>query len=205
MIDAQSTESSRRSSGNVLFLILIAVALFAALSYVVTQTARSGGSTGEEKLTLAAAQLLQNGLNTRTVIARMIIGGGVAPEQLNFWWDGSPYAVFGLKGGGIRLSPPVLDSHTTVFSSEYNYYGISDAMAVANIGTSDPEILMTLFLSLTPTGEQLCRIINKKLGIDNIPGGSGGPNWYLAAPGQAVACVRNWNDYYVFYYTLYEA
>jgi len=46
-------------SGNVLFLILIAVVLFAALSYAVTSsTNSSGGNVDEEALQLEASRLI---------------------------------------------------------------------------------------------------------------------------------------------------
>ena len=62
--------------GNVLFLILIAVALFAALSYAVTQSTRSGSgdASGETNL-ISSAQLTQYPAGIRTSIVRMIIAG----------------------------------------------------------------------------------------------------------------------------------
>jgi hypothetical protein len=71
-------------SGNVLFLILIAVALFAALSYAVTQSTRSGaGDTASETALISSAQLTQYPAGIRTSVVRMIIGG-VAVEELLF-------------------------------------------------------------------------------------------------------------------------
>ena len=66
----------KNESGNVLFLILIAVALFAALSYAVTQSTRSGGgSTEREKATLSSASMTQHPTGMRTAIIRMVLSG----------------------------------------------------------------------------------------------------------------------------------
>ncbi len=65
-----------RQSGNVLFLILIAVALFAALSYVVTQSTRSGGGGADkEKMQMAFDHVLNHITSLRTAWARMTIAG----------------------------------------------------------------------------------------------------------------------------------
>ena len=70
--------------GNVLFLILIAVALFAALSYAVTQSTRSGsGSTSRETSLLNSASLTQYPAVLRTSVARMGLNG-VGVESLEF-------------------------------------------------------------------------------------------------------------------------
>jgi len=61
-------------AGNVLFLILIAVALFAALSYAVTSSSRSGtGGVGEDKAKLAASTLLQYAAGVEQKLLRMTI------------------------------------------------------------------------------------------------------------------------------------
>ena len=91
--------------GNVLFLILIAVALFAALSYVVTQSTRSGGgSTEREKNILSSAQMTQYPTALRTAIIRQVLGG-VAIETVLFNAPGTFGAstnleVFHPSGGG---------------------------------------------------------------------------------------------------------
>jgi hypothetical protein len=70
-------------SGNVLFLILVAVVLFAALSYAVTRS--TGGSKGveDDASVIDAAQLVQYPAGIRTAIMRMVIGGA-DPTSLEF-------------------------------------------------------------------------------------------------------------------------
>ena len=69
--------------GNVLFLILIAVALFAALSYAVAISTRSGVSnTDNEKYGLIADQILQFAASVRITRDRMQMMGGY--DQVRF-------------------------------------------------------------------------------------------------------------------------
>ena len=68
---------SNQQSGNVLFFLLIAVALFAALSYVVTQSSRVGsGNVSNEKANLLAAGLINNMVTFEQGVQRMLLTGG---------------------------------------------------------------------------------------------------------------------------------
>ena len=84
-------------SGNVLFLILIAVALFAALSYAVTQTQRSGSNDASDetlRLDLATAEQLTQ--SYQVALQRMHYLNGIDPDEISFenqeWpsWLNSP-------------------------------------------------------------------------------------------------------------------
>ncbi len=74
------------SHGNVLFLILIAVALFAALSYAVTSSSRSSGSgnISKEKARLIASQIEQHTVALASAVTRMTMTGGMTIDQLGF-------------------------------------------------------------------------------------------------------------------------
>lgn len=118
-------------SGNVLFLILLAVALFAALSYAVTQSSRSGGNDiSDEDARLAASQIVQYATMIEQTIARLILSNGCREQQISFaadsdgdgnWYDsGDNYHnpnspsdlschVFHVNGGNIPSSPPKQD------------------------------------------------------------------------------------------------
>lgn len=173
----------RGESGNVLFLILIAVALFAALSYAVTQSSRSGSSdASSERGVISSAQITQYPAAVRTSVLRMIIGG-VGPDELYFnppsdFGAGNPIdetdanttderrAVFHPSGGGApyQLAAPEVMADGAqgewIFSADYqiNLIGTTDATA----GTANDIIAF-----LPGISRSVCRQINEQLGIGN--------------------------------------
>ena len=116
----KSVEKLKYQQGNVLFLILIAVALFAALSYAVTSSGRSGGSDiAKERGALSAAQAIQYGGLLQNTIDRLRVVNGCSDAQISFenatiagyTNAGAPLDkrchVFDPAGGGLTsLSPP---------------------------------------------------------------------------------------------------
>jgi hypothetical protein len=121
----KAPEKRYSESGNVLFLILIAVALFAALSYAVTQSSRSGGGDASSETNLiSSASLTQYPAAIRTSIIRMIVSSNIDVEDLNFdlpadfatVCTATPSdCVFHPRGGGATYAPApgdVMDDST---------------------------------------------------------------------------------------------
>lgn len=165
------TNQTHRQSekGNVLFLILIAVALFAALSYVVTQSTRSGGgSTEREKNILSSAQMTQYPTALRTAIIRMVLGG-VAVENIyfnspsNFGSLSVTQLVFHPQGGGATYQDAPADLSATgnsaltwVYNAQFQVNGIG----INGAGGND------VIAFLPGVSDGVCRQVNEELGID---------------------------------------
>ncbi len=73
-----------KQRGNILFLILLAVVLFAALSYAVTSSMRGGGKDGgSEGASVKAAQIIQYATLIETTFMRLKLSGcGI--DQISF-------------------------------------------------------------------------------------------------------------------------
>lgn len=119
--------SHPRAAGNALFLILIAVALFAALSYAITQSSRGGGGDAmREKELLLSSRIVQYGSAVQTAVNRLRLINDCGDTRISFESPATgvqyrnPTApfnklchVFDTAGGGVsfmKVDPDILDS-----------------------------------------------------------------------------------------------
>lgn len=215
---------SHSQSGNALFLILIAVALFAALSYAITTSSRGGGSIEKETAVLLAAQITQQGAALRSTVTRMILTGTpsdlVGGTPLTFFaYEPHPYnepawnfiygsvdtdpsnELFNPAGGGALFPIP---PGAACVGGECNDILVGGwiflPLPVDGIGTADPDVLMeTGYLT-----EPVCTAINRGLGLSNPPAVEADPGaGFNAYPGAAAACV-NAPGGYIYYHVLLE-
>jgi hypothetical protein len=176
IVEGCKAQTRKGEQGNVLFLILIAVALFAALSYAVTQSSRTGGgATDGESNLVNSAQITQYPASVRTAIVRMNING-IDAASLNFdrpadfgtVCDAAPGpCVFHPTGGGatsVTAPPEVMADGLQgdwIFTSDFavNDVGTSGATNAAND--------VIAFLPGVNTG--ICARLNVELGITSLP------------------------------------
>lgn len=164
--------SSPAQSGNVLFLILIAVALFAALSYAVTQSTRSGGgdASKETNVTLGAA-VIQSTAEISVAIQRMVASGvslsdiNVAtPDLSSVMTDAEKrQSIFHPDGGGA-IFPRIAGIEEIYLIGGYEVRNIGASSLPGDAGNE----VLALFVF---TSEGLCLSLNQRVGY-----GSGIPS-----------------------------
>ena len=213
----------KSQKGNALFLILIAVALFAALSYAITQSGRGSGTTQKEQDLITASQVMQSLADLRTAVQLMVTGQGIAAASIHLHAVGDNTApctitdgtcVFTTSGGGaVPLTIPT-SAYSPVSGPSLTYFEINDAafsIDVAGVGS----VASKMSVLVAPISQNVCQDIDQGLGISTIPVQSaatftatGGALTFDAAPGQAVACVDaseiDGAGYYILYYVLIE-
>lgn len=177
----------RNESGNALFLILIAVALFAALSYAITTSGRGGGSIDKEQAELGASRLYQYVSSVKQGVDRVRFINGQPIENLDFrssqllQYDGGPNnwentlctttscQVYDPDGGGvsfqtfedIAVDQPGWQAFWTMPG-----HSIVELMGIDQIGTILPELVIRV-TGLLP---EVCAIINKRASLPASPG-----------------------------------
>lgn len=210
-------EIIRKEDGNALFLILIAVALFAALSYAVTQSGRGSGDTNKEQAMIMAAQITQEAAVYQSAVTRMLLTGTNRTEirfenaGTSFLCTAGAECFWAPEGGGMTIPNPPPGAFTAPPNPVFETFngsvchepdaavctGFGISLAVAGLGTSAKDT----FIKYSPLTESVCRAINKGLGISGIPG----QNLFTPtiAIGKPAACIQI-NANYHYYHVLIE-
>lgn len=161
-------------------MILIAVALFAALSYAITQSGRGGGSVDKEQFETALSQTLQIMDMHHHGIQRMHILGGIEDNAYSFentvWpnWVNNDHVnancisveceVFSPQGGQVNaVAPPAIMAKDPSGDLYFRFTGNIYGRGIGDIDTPD------LMMGLLVTQETFVKI-NEKLGINNPSG-----------------------------------
>jgi len=177
-------ELMKETRGNALFLILIAVALFAALSYAITQSGRGGSGIDREQAAIAAAEMTQYAAGLRTAVMRMTITGA-NENTLDFDptdnEGGSPTDtvdtddVFLAEGGGAIQQDPPNNSGAT----DYVYLdarGASNAgWYVLGLGSDGVGTGREVLLVASGLDQNICDEINRGLGLTDFVGAANTP------------------------------
>jgi len=175
-------QDCQNEKGNALFLILIAVALLAVLSYAITQSGRGNNSANREQISIAAAQILEYTGQVQAAVTRLMTAGGCSNTQLNFassqWSTPAAYDgiatghapadhscdIFDPAGGNVPWQrPPPISQGTTASVNEYMYTAQLGIWGIGTDSYSDPAASeLTLIANVT---KDVCVEINSKLGI----------------------------------------
>lgn len=151
------------SSGNVLFLILIAVALFAALSYAVTQSTRSGGGdASKEKLLTESSVIVQKAVSMRTAATQMMISRGITAPELLF---DPPENFSGLTAGEIAREVFHPQGGGAIYPEGWI---VTSALQIDGVGLTDSgnSLQASDIVAITAVSREMCDELNKKLGIN---------------------------------------
>lgn len=175
----------QKQRGNILFLILLAVVLFAALAYAVTSSMRGGGKDGgDEKAEAQASELFNYFSQLDATVQRMMLTGGIKDYELNFYQDSADKYVYGSldntnctearcrvfdPAGGGMIGRTFLSMIRAPNGN--NHVPRLMYVSVLGAGTDLPDIAITLQGIKT----NLCRAINKKIGLSDILFSSGVP------------------------------
>ena len=164
------TTKNLNERGNALFLILIAVALFAALSYAVTQSGRSGGGVDKEQAIIAASQLTQYPASIRTGLMRMIITGTTV-TALDFSNDTTAEEdeVFHTSGGAMVSQSPPSSSGATAWQYLDMELHATNGYYIFNIGTDTATTGRDIIAVADAITTTVCEQANKGLGLTAAP------------------------------------
>lgn len=177
-------KSKTWQSGNVLFLILIAIALFAAFTAAVTQS-NSGGGEQAGFFNISATQIMRYGSTVKSAVDSLR-QRGISESDISFANNivsgygtvgANPAGeVFHINGGGITYEAPNENWLDGSFSNQTGYgeWIFTARNMIYDVGTPIGSICSSqscseLVAILPYIRQEICEEINENLGVPNIP------------------------------------
>lgn len=163
--------------GNVLFLILIAVALFAALSYVFSSSMRGGSQNGNEEALVKSSKIIQFGAAVSQAVSRMTILSEAEETELCFYTGNNDetynhagcsddkHKIFHPQGGGVSYQKPAEELNVGL---EWEFTANTRVKGLKTDNANDASSA-DLVMLLRNFNRTLCQRINEKIGISGIP------------------------------------
>lgn len=185
-----------KQRGNILFLILLAVVLFAALAYAVTSSLRGGGKdAGSENATAMASHITNYASLLEQTVNRLILVNGCSDTSISFQntvvpgYDASSVPakcrLFDPAGGGLSWQTPEAKwlipqaeanamLATGIFYGEY-YFPNTQCILELGTGNCDSSApTKELIVAVRYLTKNVCEAIDKQLGLSGIPDGGVG-------------------------------
>lgn len=193
------------NSGNILFLILIAVALFAALSYAITSGSRTGeGAISAETEKLIAGRIASEISLVNNLVSRYHLSG---ISNLRIKDSISPVGCNTNVGGNICIflpsNPYSLPPSFSYRQYDFTWLGIEGSQNRGIVGVGDNG-LQDQVLYLEIPSEGICRLINKSLGVSGMPTSVGNYPEVVLNTGRTdlISCFKEPNGEYTLYYVV---
>jgi hypothetical protein len=169
-------QSARRENGNVLFIILIGVMLFAALMYAITRSSTGSQTISKEQAEVAADEIIDSFTAVKMAVARLRSLNACADTQISFenavvsgYANSNAPAdkschLFDAGGAGLQWISPPAAANT---SASIIYGGSSAIVGVVQAGNG-PGDNKELLMFVPVNNVDICKSLNSRLGVTGI-------------------------------------
>lgn len=160
----------QNARGNALIFILVIIALLSALTITITRMGETENDVSREEATLKASQIARYMLSLKGAVDKLIASGvsendicfdhdnfknGSAAESFYFSaCDNSANKLFAPEGAGLSARP------ATDFLPD-SYWGVWGHLAIEDVGTTAPELVM----QMTGVSLPVCVELNRMSGL----------------------------------------
>lgn len=175
-----------KQSGNMLFILLVAIALLGALTAILVRSDSTSDDTGSsEQISIATSKLMTTMSSIESAVD-MLIARGCSENTISLIYDRNGDGVVNASDWGVNPNSPA-DNSCHVFhpngagltlsnklnpvlmgTTAYPNKGITFTAAnrISGVGVNgSPELIMQIY----DVKDEVCNIINKAAGISGIP------------------------------------